>query len=518
MDAHRVRTVSTLYRDCAVHGHPDAGALVVEGSEVVWIGPATEASRHADGADEVVSLDGGLVTPAFVDAHAHLTQTGAGLRGVELAAASSAEDALLRVEAAVRAGRGRPVYAQNWDEEGWPGGRVMTARELDRASAGGVVYCLRVDGHSAVVSSALAASSGADRLPGWLGDGRVTREAHHAARAAFNDLVTPTQRREDIELALRSAAAAGIGTVHENGGPHVSSADDLADVLAAGARPDLPDTVGYWGELVADGSRARELARLHGVTGLAGDLNVDGSVGSRTASLRAPYADAPGHRGNAYLEADQVRDHVAACARAGLQSGFHVIGDAAADVVVEGVVAAAALVGAETVRRSRVRLEHLEMVTEAELAPLGDLGVVASVQPAFDAAWGGPDGMYAARLGWRSAGMNPYRTMQRCGLRLALGSDSPVTPFAPWEAVRACLEHHDEHESLDLEAAFSAHTVGGCAAARDDSGGRIAVGSRATLAVWEGTEVEHGLPVLDGGWAPVCTRTLVRGATVHVLG
>ncbi len=511
--------MTTLYRRCTVHGHPGAGALLVDGPAVAWVGPDAEADGLRD-AGAVVDLGGSLVTPAFVDAHAHLSQTGAGLRGVELAAAVSAEDALLRIEAAARGGGGRPLYGASWDEESWPGSRVMTAAELDRASGDGVVYCLRVDGHSAVVSTRLATMSGADRLPGWHGAGRVTREAHDAAREAFTGLVTPAQRTEDIELALRSAAAAGIGTVHENGGPHVSSAEDLDRALAAGRRPDLPDVVGYWGELVEDPERALELATFHCVGGLAGDLNVDGSVGSRTAHLRQPYADAPDSRGNAYLDADRVRDHVAACARARLQSGFHVIGDAAAAAVVEGVVAAARAVGADAVRHAGVRLEHLEMVDAAGLRRLGALGVVASVQPAFDAAWGGPGGMYATRLGEaRAAAMNPYATMRRSGLVLALGSDSPVTPFAPWEAVRACLTHHDPDERLDVADAVAAHTAGGCAAAGDRAGGRIAVGGPATLAVWDVGEpaaLEGDLPVLAGGApAPECTRTIVRGVTVH---
>ncbi len=95
----------------------------------------------------------------------------------------------------------------------------------------------RVDGHSAVISSALAAVSGADRLPGWEGDGLVTRDAKHAARAAFDAARSPAQRREDIELALRAAAARGIGVVHESGGPLLSGAEDFAEVLELGGAP-----------------------------------------------------------------------------------------------------------------------------------------------------------------------------------------------------------------------------------------------------------------------------------------
>ena len=77
--------MSTLYRGGFVYSPADpfANAMVVDGDTIAWIGGDDAAAVHADGVDEVVDLDGALVTPAFVDAHAHLSQTGAALRGVD---------------------------------------------------------------------------------------------------------------------------------------------------------------------------------------------------------------------------------------------------------------------------------------------------------------------------------------------------------------------------------------------------------------------------------------------------
>jgi predicted amidohydrolase YtcJ len=538
--------VSTLYRGGFVYSpvDPFAAAMVVDDrtGTIAWIGSDEAASVHVDAVDEVVELDGALVTPAFVDAHAHVSQTGAGLRGVDLGAVRSVAEALSRVEDAARAHRGRPVYAPNWDQGAWADRRAHTAAELDRAAYGGIVYSPRVDGHSAVISSALAAASGARDLPGWEGEGLVTREAHHAAREAFAASVTPAQRRADIDLALSTAAAAGIGLIHENGGRTLSSADDFADVLAAGDRGDGPQTVGYWAQLVSDEADARDVAGLHGARGLAGDLNIDGSIGSRTASLREGYTDAPGLLGNAYLTAEQVRDHVAACSLAGLQAGFHVIGDAGVDTAVAGFEAAAALVGRDVVTRARHRLEHLEMISGDGVERLVALGVCASVQPAFDAFWGGGAGMYAVRLGQErvhgESPMNPFATMLAAGMTLALGSDSPVTPFAPWEAVRACVNHHDGRQRVSARSAFLAHTRGGWRAAGIDDRGYLDLGLPATFAVWEvgdlvvqapddriqtwSTDPRSGTPGLPdlspGAPAPVCQRTVVRGRTVFDSG
>lgn len=535
--------VTTLYRGGFVYTpiDPFANAMVVDDATgtIAWIGGDDAASTHAGSVEEVVELEGALVTPAFVDAHAHLSQTGAALRGVDLSSASSRDEALARIESAARSGGGRPIHAPNWDEGGWPESRPPTAYELDRASFGGVVYSPRVDRHSAVISSALAAASSAAALPGWLGDGLVTREAHHAARHTFNAAVTPSQRRDDIDHALQAAAAAGIGLVQECGGPVLSSADDFADVLAAGSRGDRPQTLGYWAELAEDEQQARDLATLHAAHGLAGDLNIDGSVGSRTAHLRAPYADSPDDVGNAYLTLEQVRDHVAGCSLAGIQAGFHVIGDAGVDTAIAGFEAAAALVGAERVRRARHRLEHAEMVDGDGVRRLVALGVTASVQPAFDALWGGGEGMYAVRLGRaRAAGMNPFATMLAEGMTVALGSDSPVTPFAPWEAVRACVNHHESAQRVSARSAFLAHTRGAWRAAGIDDRGYLDLGLPATFAVWTvgdlvvqapddriqawSTDPRSGTPGLPdlspGSPAPMTLRTVVRGRTVFDAG
>ena len=344
---------TTLFRRGRVRtpDRPDATALVVVDGRLAWLGDEPGADGHADVVDAEVDLDGALVLPAFVDAHAHLSHTGMGLRGVDLAGTTSTTQALRAIEDAVRRHGGRPVFALNWQEHDWAEDRPLTAAELDRAAFGGVVYASRIDGHSAVVSSALAMISGADRLDGWLGGGLVARDAKNAARAAFDAARSADQRREDIEDALKAAAGQGIATVHECGGPLLTSAGDFDDVLELGRRPDLPRTIGYWAEAVTDPEQARALLTLHGAAGLGGDLNIDGSIGSRTAHLRASYTDDPGSHGTAYRSSADVRDHVAACAVAGIQSGFHVIGDAGMDTVLEGYEAAAELVGAR--RRAR---------------------------------------------------------------------------------------------------------------------------------------------------------------------
>ncbi len=358
---------STLYRDGRVRtpDHPAATALLVRDDAVAWTGD--DPAAVADTADETVDLAGALVTPAFVDAHVHATSTGLALTGLDLSDATSLADCLRRVEAAGRAARGGIVLGHGWDETAWPEHRPPTRQELDRASYGGVVYLSRIDVHSAVVSSALLATvPEAQGQDGWSDSGHLTRDAHHVVRRVSRESITPAQRRTLQRATRQHAAGLGIGLLHELSGPDIAGADDLVAMLELAAAEPGPEVVGYWGEAAALGGVAR--ARQLGALGAAGDLFADGSIGSHTASLLQPYADAA-HSGHGYLDAAGVRDHVVACTEAGLQAGFHAIGDGALDAVLAGLAEAADRLGDEPVRAARHRIEHAEMAAPG--APAG---------------------------------------------------------------------------------------------------------------------------------------------------
>ena len=523
---------TVLLRRGEVHSPADpfATAMVVERGQVAWVGSEGAADAFADGVDEVVDLDGALVTPAFTDAHVHTTSTGLALTGLDLSDAPSLEAALVLVRdfAAARP-QDKVLLGHGWDAARWPGGRPPTRAELDEATGGRPLYLSRIDVHSAVVTTALldlAQGVGAE-------DGPLTAGAHHAVRAAAFAAVTPAQRAEAQRTALAHAASLGIGSVHECAGPEISSEDDFTGLLRLAAEEPGPRVIGYWAEQAEEGvEKAREL----GAAGAAGDLFVDGALGSHTACLHAPYTDAD-HTGTAYLDAAAVAAHVVACTEAGLQAGFHAIGDAAVTTVVDGVRAAAEKVGPARVRAARHRVEHAEMLTPETIAAFAELGLTASVQPAFDALWGGEDGMYAQRLGAdRARTLNPFAALLRAGVPLAFGSDSPVTPLDPWGTVRAAAFHRTPEHRVSVRAAFTAHTRGGWRAIGRDDAGVLVPGAPADYAVWRTDELvvqapddrvarwstdprsgTPGLPDLSPGRdLPVCLRTVVGGRTVFV--
>ncbi|WP_336323151.1 amidohydrolase [Streptomyces lavendofoliae] len=531
------RTVLLRGGDVHSPADPFATAMVVERGHVAWVGSEGAADAFASGVDEVIDLEGALVTPAFTDAHVHTTATGLALTGLDLSGAHSLADALERVRAYSAA---RPVdsvlLGHGWDAARWPERRPPSRAELDEATGGRPLYLPRVDVHSAVVTTALLdLVPGVTGLPGYHPDRPLTAAAHHAVRAAAHAAVTPARRAEAQRAALRRAAALGIGTVHECAGPEISDEEDFTALLALAAEEPGPRVVGYWAEAVSGEKDARRVREL-GAIGAAGDLFVDGSLGSHTACLHEPYADAA-HTGTAHLDAAAIAAHVTACTEAGLQAGFHAIGDAAVGAVVEGVRAAAGAVGLARVRAARHRVEHAEMLTPETVAAFAELGLTASVQPAFDAAWGGEDGMYAERLGAdRARTLNPFAAMLRAGVPLAFGSDSPVTPLDPWGTVRAAAFHRTPEHRVSVRAGFTAHTRGGWRATGRDDAGILVPGAPADYAVWRAEELvvqapddrvarwstdprsgTPGLPDLTPGVdLPVCLRTVVSGRTVFV--
>ncbi|MFF1925008.1 amidohydrolase [Streptomyces sp. NPDC058221] len=531
------RTVLLRGGDVHSPADPFATAMVVERGHVAWVGSEGAADAFAGGVDDVIDLDGALVTPAFTDAHVHTTSTGLALTGLDLSGARTLDEALALVRTYVAAHPAdRVVIGHGWDATRWPEQRPPSRAELDRAAAGRPVYLPRIDVHSAVAGTALLdLVPGIASLAGYHPEEPLTDAAHHAVRAAAHGAVSPQQRADAQRAALAHAASLGIGTVHECGGPDISDEEDFTALLKLAAGQPGPRVFGYWAEQVAGEKDARRIREL-GAVGAAGDLFVDGSLGSHTACLHEPYADAP-LTGVPHLDAGQIAAHVAACTEAGLQAGFHAIGDAALTAVVEGIRAAAEKVGLGRVRAARHRIEHAEMLTPETVAAFAELGLTASVQPAFDAAWGGEEGMYAQRLGAGRAGtLNPYAALLRAGVPLAFGSDSPVTPLDPWGTVRAAAFHRTPGHRISVRAGFTAHTRGGWRAVGRDDAGTLVPGAPADYAVWRTEELlvqapddrvarwstdprsgTPGLPDLSpGAELPVCLRTVVFGQTVYV--
>ncbi|WP_246165391.1 amidohydrolase [Arthrobacter yangruifuii] len=530
----------TLYRNGSVYsaGDPFATAMLVDGDTVAWVGSEQAATSIQDSRMDVVDLHGALVAPGFVDSHVHTTELGMSLVTLDLSGCTSLADLLDQVSdyAAETSGL---ILGTNWDESRWPERRVPTAAELDAASGNRPVYLSRSDVHCAAVSGTLAAELRLQEYDGW-DNGFVVRAAHDAARTVARD-ADPDQRGAFQLAALKHAASRGVVAVAEMAAPHIAPPEDLRRLLGLdGPLSDgpLPQVLPYWGQLVETEAEVTGLLELFEgrLLGLAGDLNIDGSIGARTAALREAYTDRPDTAGTAYLSAEQVGRHLELMTRAGLQGGFHVIGDAGMDTALAGLRLAADAVGEAAVRAAHHRLEHAEMIDDAAIAELLRFGVTVSLQPGFDAAWGHPGGLYEQRLGDRRQTMNRMASLLSAGVPVALGSDTPVLPLDPWAGVRAAVSHSNPKERVSARAAFIGHTRAGWRAAGEGNFmlGQLAAGAPASFALWEvqelmvqtpdanvsawSTDPRAGtplLPALDNGDEPRCLQTVHNGRELY---
>lgn len=498
-------------------GPAQGRAVLVDDSVIAWIGTA----RDAPDTDRVLDLSGCLLLPAFVDAHVHATSTGLSLTGLDLHGTASLSAALERIAAHADRHPGEVIFGTGWDETTWPERRAPSLTELDTAVRGTPAYLARVDVHSAVVSTALLERC--PRAPEAIGfdpGGQQRQEAHHLLRRAVTDTITVEQRRAAQRTTRSRSAELGVASFHEMAGPDISGRPDLESLLGLAATEPGPSVVGYWGEL----GEVNIVAEL-GLAGAAGDLFCDGAFGSHTAALWEPYFDAPATTGALYFADEEVTDHLRAATRADVQGGFHCIGDAAIDQVARAMETVAAEFGDAAVRRCRHRLEHLEMPSASALATFGRLNVVASVQPAFDSAWGGHGRMYETRLGSRAEALNPLNDIVAAGLILSFGSDAPVTPIDPWSGVVGAVRHRSRASRLTTEQALTAATVGAWQAGRDRraGNGRLEIGAPANLAAWDlpgpadsAEPVQHIIDAMAGGApAPSCVLTMSDGEIIH---
>ncbi|SDK90652.1 amidohydrolase [Arthrobacter sp. ok362] len=540
----------TLYRNGSVYtaADPFATAMLVDGDTVAWVGSEQAATSIADSSMDVIDLQGALLAPGFVDSHVHVTETGIALDGLQLAGVRSAAELLDAVAAfcVSASSAGGTVLGHGWDESTWSDPTLPTRDEIERAAGGRQVYLSRVDVHSALVSSSLAASAGLDGLDGAAAGSQVKRGAHTAARLAARQLPAEALRTYQ-RRALTEAAANGYVALAEMAAPHIGNIEDLQLAAAWNSAASgvngvaVPEILPYWGELATSQEHAQSILDGLGVSvlGLAGDLNIDGSIGSRTASLRDDYSDAPGERGNLYLSVADAAAHLAACSLLGIQAGFHVIGDAGLDAALDALDLAAAEVGEQRVRAAGHRFEHVELADPAAISRLARYSVTVSAQPVFDALWGGGDSLYQQRLGSRRLEMNAFGSFYAAGVPICFGSDSPVTPLRPWSSVRACLQHTNPAEQISARAAFLGHTRAGWRAARypNPMAGQLVPGAPASFAVWEVEElmvqVADGrvqswstdprartplLPALDTGSDPACLLTVRDGQELYASG
>ncbi|HZO95209.1 MAG TPA: amidohydrolase family protein [Candidatus Baltobacteraceae bacterium] len=422
-------------------------ALVVRDGHVVSL-----RITDADAGTPHIPLDGRAVYPAFADCHVHLTDTGLFLGPADLSGVRDAAGFERAVAALPYAG---VVLAGNYDDSAWPHGERASAAPLEREHAGSIAMAVRVDGHSSVVNRrALELAALAPETPGIERDehgvptGTLFLEANWRAQARVLAAVPPKQRRaaerRATELALREGAL-HLHVQLVGLGDREAYAAEIAALRDAGPAK--------WHPKICEPDAA--LARSFGLPYVGGDVFLDGSIGSGTAALTAPYHDRPGC-GTLMHGDDEVVAYFAEAEALGVSAGVHAIGDAAIEQCLR---AWETVLGGQPSPRNRHFIEHFEIATPAQIARAARLGLFLSMQPQFDALWGAPGGMYDARLGAeRARGMNALRSARSAGAVVVGGDDSPVCRLSPLEGMRAAMQHHNLAERLTVEDALQMYT------------------------------------------------------------
>jgi predicted amidohydrolase YtcJ len=504
-----------------------AEAVAVEGSRIVAVGTSREiAARYT--AARTIDLKGRLVTPGFNDAHIHFLGGGLSLLRVNLTGARTLAEAKARVAARVRElPAGAWVTGRGWDHTLW-GGQWPTKKDLDEVAPNNPVILQRVDGHVSWANTLALQKANVTRETRDPQGGEVLRDPQgeptgilkETAAGLVTRVVPPPTRAEmseALDRALAEARRYGITSVSANDVPSSDVTPLYRELLRAGK---LTVRVAEWQQFertVEELKRERAEFESHKddplrlrLTALKG--YVDGTLGSRTAAMFAPFADDPHNSGIPRMPPEQLTRMVVERDAAGFQITLHCIGDKANRMALDAFGAAlrnnpkrlTALRREPTYMElsvgkpipvtsgARHRVEHAQVVSPLDFARYRDLGVIASMQPSHaisDKRWA------QERLGeYRVLGAYSWHTFMAHGVRVPFGTDWPVEPISPYLGLYAAVTRQSTEgdppggwwpqEQLRIEDAIRNYTAEGAYATFEErQKGQVVAGMLADLVV-----------------------------------
>jgi predicted amidohydrolase YtcJ len=507
--------------------HEWASAVAIRGESMVavsYITPGSVGAQKASSVDapeikpwlgpntRIIDLHGAFVMPGFNDAHVHIGQSALAKLAIDFTGVQSLAEFQQRIRAAIKdRAPGEWITGFGWDQTLWPGHRDPTRADLDAVSTTYPMFFARVDGHVAVANSLALQLAGVTQNTPQPPTGHIVRDAQTneptgllqedgATNLVFSKIPAPStaERRRGIELVLADAARDGVTSLQDCSYLEVSrdvsfSKENFLIYQQLRKEGKLNARITEWLDFTMPLAKLETLRSEWGSTDpwlKTGALKafLDGSLGSRTAALFAPYSDAPGTSGLLHMDEAQLVPMAIERDRAGLQLAFHAIGDRANHVALDTF---AAVVAANGPRDRRDRVEHAQVVAPEDFARFGQLNIVASMQPSHlldDERWAGD------RLGpERSRGAYAWRTMEKNGVRLAFGTDHPVEPLNPLRGIYACVTRElpqgsaswQPQEALPMKDCLYAYTAGSAYAEFEEKRkGTIAAGMFADLVVY----------------------------------
>jgi hypothetical protein len=430
-------------------------AIAVGGGKVLAVGTTKEITRLAGHDTHLRDLNSAttsnFIFPGFNDAHTHLGSAGLTKITLDLTGVKSLADMVMKTQMYARSlPEGHWITGGNWDHTLWAKKVLPTRQDLDKASGGRPAFLGRVDGHIAIANSAAlkaAGITGHTKAPegGAIdldANGEPTGIVRESAKSLFAKVIpppTPEERRHADELAIADAVAHGVTSVQD-----FSSWEDFLVFEKLEKEGKLDLRINEWLPFRTPLEKLKSMRAHHDGndpmlhTGMLKGF-MDGSLGSRTAAMKAPFADDPGNSGLPQFEQTELNKMAVERAQAGFQLGFHAIGDKATAMALEafsqpGVSA-----------KARNRIEHAQVVDPTDIPRFAKLGVIASMQPNHlltDMNWA------EERLGPKRAAYSyAWKAYLDAGVPLAFGTDYPVEPITPFRGLYAAVSRMNEKGS-----------------------------------------------------------------------
>ncbi len=478
---------------------PWASGIAVSGDRIVAVGSSAEVAKLARlfPSARIVDANGGMVAPGFIDSHVHFIEGGFRLSSVQLRDARTPEEFAARIKAyALTVAPGTWITGGDWDHTLW-GGELPTRAWIDSVTPANPVWVSRLDGHMALANSLALSAARVSAATPDIDGGTVVRDAAGAPTGILKDnaqsYVSRVEPPRSDELNDRALAAAmhyvaeqGVTSVHNMG-----TFGDLAAFDRARERGSLITRVyavtpiGEWERLrtlVKERARGDDWVRIGGLKGFA-----DGSLGSHTAAMFAPFTDTPADSGFLVESESDLYRWASEADRAGLQVIMHAIGDRAINTQLNIFER----VETENGKRDRrFRIEHAQHISPADIPRFAKLGVIPSMQPyhAID------DGRWAEKVIGTARAQTTYafRSLLDEGARVAFGSDWFVAPPVPLEGIYAAVTRATidganpggwvPTQKITVEEALRAYTIDAAHASFDEGNrGSIERGKLADL-------------------------------------
>lgn len=480
----------TFYTMDAAQPRAQAMAVDTLSGRILAVGENDEVRRYAHHGSEMVDLRGKAVLPGFIDAHIHLLATAYRAHYIDASLCKSeGEVAELVRQRAARTPPGQWIQGGRWYKDVWPGQRFPTRASLDAAASHHPVALWSKDGHVLWVNSLALRRASITAQTSDPANGAIMRDAAGEptgilAEEEATDLVyrvieknDPVLTRHLVEQSLQDLLRAGVTTIHDIEG---SEALGLFQQLRAqgqlGLRVQMILPRRALSEMQSLGLRAGfgdDMLRLAGIK-----IFADGTLGSQTAAMLEDFEGNPGQRGILALPEPAMMETIGRAAELGIHVAIHAIGDRAVRVALNSIERAQQRMSDAGVQQERLRyrIEHAQLVAPEDLERMRRLGVVASVQPFHAVA----DRDLAERYwGSRYRRAYAYRTMQKMGIPLALGSDAPVETFDPLSILYAAVERTDPatpersawlpEQALPVVQALWGYTLGAAYAAGEEN-------------------------------------------------